>query len=253
MIYESKNTIMKKLFLGLTVVLFSFVSTAQSKKYDSIAIIIIDRMSDVIGDLESCSFKVNAAIDVQTTKSGYTKYFYDYEVYMEGPDKLMVNARGHKGHRQFLYNGEQLAYYSYDENNYGIIPAPNTTVRMIDSINQHYDIDFPAGDFFYPAFTDDLLQQSDSLRYLGMERVGAKEYFHIVSYGKEMNMQFWINNDAFNLPARFSITYNQKQGNPQYLALLSDWQINPDLPFAMFDFQPPPNAKRLRMMSKSDR
>ena len=124
---------------------------------------------------------------------------------------------------------------------------------MIDSINSHYDIEFPAADFFYPAFTDDLLQASDSLTFVGMERMGSKEYFHIISYGKAMDIQFWINNDAYNLPARFSITYKNKPGAPQYLAMFSDWQLNPALPAAMFDFLPPPDATLVRMMSKSDK
>ena len=243
---------MKKILLGLPVALITLMATAQSRKYDSVAILIIDRMTDVIGGLESCSFKLNVANDVQSSSKSYVKYFTDYEIFLFGSDKMMINCRGYRGHRKFAYNGDQLAYYSYDENNYGMIPVPNTLIRMIDSVNQKYDIDFPAGDFFYPAFTDDLLNQSDSLRYLGMEKSGAREYFHVVSYGKEKNMQFWISNDSYNLPARFVITYNQKPGSPQYMAIFSDWQINPNLPSAMFDFQPPPGATRLRIMSKSD-
>jgi hypothetical protein len=172
---------------------------------------------------------------------------------MSESDKMLINVRGHRGHRQLMYNGEQLAYFSFDENNYGVVPAPNSTIKMFDSINSHYDIEFPAADFFYPAFTDDLLQSSDSLDFVGMERMGSKEYFHIISYGKAMDIQFWVNNDAYNLPARFSITYKNKPGTPQYLVMFSDWQLNPTLPAAMFDFLPPPGATQVRMMSKSDK
>ena len=227
--------------------------TAQSKKYDTLAILIIDRMTDVIGDLESCSFKLNTSNDINESSQGLVKYFSDYEVFMSGPDKMLINAHGHRGHRQFMYNGERLAYYSFDENNYGILPTPSSIIKMIDNLNDHYDIEFPAADFFYPAFTDDLLQNSDSLRFLGMERIGSNEYFHIISFSKEMNIQFWINNDAYNLPARFSITYKNKEGNPQYLALFSEWQLNPKLPSAMFDFLPPPGATMVRIMSKTDK
>ena len=244
---------MKKIVSLLPVMLITIGAMAQAKKYDTLAVLIIDRMTDVIGDLESCSFKLNAAIDIAEPSKGIVKYFSDYEVFMSGPDKALVNAHGHKGHRQFMYNGSELAYYSFDENNYGILAAPDNTVQMIDSLSGHYDIEFPAGDFFYPAFTDDLLQSSDSLRFLGMEKVGSKEYFHLISYGKDIDAQFWINNDAYNLPARFSITYKNKPGAPQYLALFSDWQINPQLPAAMFDFLPPPDAAKVRIMSKTDK
>ena len=244
---------MKKSFFSLILILLTVSAQAQSSRHDSLAIIVIDRMSDVIGELESCSFKLLVGSDLQHSSKTNIKYFSEYEISMSGPNKLLVNGMGHGGHRRFLYNGSQLAYYSFDENNYGLIPAPSTTLEMIDSVNQHYDIDFPAGDFFYPAFTDDLLQQSDSLRFLGMERIGTEEYFHIISYGREMNMQFWIHSDSHHLPGMFSITYHRKEGSPQYIARFSDWQLNPKLPYAMFEFYPPPNARRLRIMSKNDR
>jgi hypothetical protein len=227
--------------------------SAQSGKYDSIGILIFDRMSNVIGDLESCSFKLTVANDEWVPSKGLTKYFSAYEVFMGGPNKMLVDAQGLHGHRRYIYNGTQMAYYSFTENNYSIIPAPDNTIKMIDSLHEMYDIEFPAVDFFYPAFTDDLLHDADSLRFIGLENVGNNEYLHLFVYGRDMDFQFWVNSDAYSLPARFSITYKTKQGTPQYLAMFSDWQINPKFPDAIFDFLPPPNATKIRMMSKNDK
>src|SRR5262245_15662869 len=132
---------MRKVMIGLSLLLTTISMEGQSKKHDSLAIIIIDRMTDVIGDLESCSFKLNTAIDQAQPAKGLIKYFSEFEVYMSGPDKMLVNAHGHRGHRQFMYNGDQLAYFSFDERNYGVIPTPNTTLKMIDSVNALYDIE----------------------------------------------------------------------------------------------------------------
>ena len=154
---------MKRIVICLPILLMVLDLPAQIKRYDTLAVLIMDRMTEVIGELESCSFKLNTATDMADPSNGLVKYFSDYEVYMGGPDKMLINAHGHRGHRQLMYNGEQMAYYSFDENNYGIIPTPGNILKMIDSLNDSYDIEFPAIDFFYPAFTDDLLQHSDSL------------------------------------------------------------------------------------------
>lgn len=244
---------MKKVLTCLSALLMALGSTAQTKQYDSIAVLIMDRMSDVIGDLESCSFKLNTATDLNDPVNGFVKHFTDYEVYMSGPDKMLVNAHGHKGHRQFMYNGLELVYYSFDENNYGILQTPGSTIRTMDSVNTHYGIEFPAADFFYPAFTDDLLEDAENVRYLGMNNIHGKEYFHILAVGKKINLQFWVSNDAYNLPAKFVITYKTEEGSPQYYASFSDWQINPTLPAAMFDFLPPPSASKVRIVSKNEK
>lgn len=37
--------------------------------------------------------------------------------------------------------------------------------------------------------------------------------------------------------------------NPQYEATLSNWQVNPNLPDALFDFTAPPKAIKIKMGS----
>ena len=243
---------MKKLLGCFLPVFISLTLSAQSKQFDTTALLILDRMADVIGALRSCSFKLNTANDYADSSFGLRKEFSDYSVYMSGPDKMLINAHGHKGHRQYMYDGRQIAYYSFDENNYGLIPAPDNIVKMIDSVHTHYDVEFPAADFFYPAFTDDLMEDADIIRFNGIVTVGGKEYFDVQASGREKNFEFWISNDAYTLPSRFVITYKTQKGSPQYLASFSDWEINPDLPAAMFSFLPPPNAHEIRIMSQND-
>jgi hypothetical protein len=244
---------MKKIGIFFCLLALGRAATGQSGKFDSVAIRIIDHMANVIGDMNSCSFRLNTAVDMPETSNELVKYFTDYDVYLQGSDKMLINVHGHKGHRNLIYNGVQLAYYSFDENNYALLPAAATTLKTIDSIHAQYGIEFPAADFFYPEFTEDLLENSDSLRFLGIVEIDNKEYFQIIAYGKENNFQFWITNDAFMLPAKFSITYNLQEGHPQYLANFSQWMVNPELPPSMFEFLPPPGAAKLRMMSKDDK
>lgn len=224
----------------------------QSKKIDTIAVLITDRMSAVIGDLQSCAFKLTTMTDA-ATEHGIVKKFANHEVYLFGGGKMLINSQGYRGHVKYAYNGRQIAFYSYDENNYGILHTPRTTIETIDSLSLQYGLEFPAADFFYPAFTDDLLAAFDELRYLGINRIDGKEYFHIMATGNEMDVQFWIANDAYNLPWKLVITYKLQSGSPQYYASFSEWQVNRDLPVSIFDFVPPPGATKVRIVSKSER
>lgn len=241
---------MKKIILSIFISLFSLSAFAQPAAYDSVAGIILDRMTNFIGELQSVSFKLDVAIDKSNDDNSIIKVFGHDEVYMVGPDKMMVNAFGVKGHRSFFYNGTQLAYYSHDENNFGIIDAQPTIMGTIDSAHANYDFEFPAADFFYPSFTDDLIQTNEQINYIGKTTVNGKECFQIMAIGKELNVQFLISNDAFNLPVKMVIYYKNKKGCPQYEASFSDWQINPVLPEAMFEFSPPPGAAEVVIVSK---
>jgi hypothetical protein len=230
--------------------LINFQIVAQESDYDSTAILLLDRMGEVIGDLQSCSFAVNTSIDQADEEIGLIKYSIVHQVYMSGPDKMLINSRGDKGHSGFWYNGKQLAYYSYSENNYAIIDAPSNTIATIDTVNKTYGIEFPAADFFYPSFTDDLLGHNDQIKFIGKSKIEDTDCFHIIARNKDIITQIWISDDAFFLPVKLVISYNNTIPNTQYEATYSDWILNPDLPNAIFEFTPPPGANKIRLIAK---
>ncbi|RDI04450.1 DUF2092 domain-containing protein [Flavobacterium sp. AG291] len=232
-------------------VLISFASYSQAAKVDSVAVLILDRMSDVIGGLNSCSFKLNVSQDV-TGDIGLEKKFSDDEVMFKGPDKMLVQLKGDDNHKGFWYNGRHLVYYSYTENNYSVLEVPSTIIETIDAVHDEYGVDFPASDFFYPTFADDILADFTSVTFLGRKTVDGEDCYHILADSKNQSVQLWISDDAMNLPLRFLVIYKDKPNSPQYMGVFSDWKINPDLPDALFDFNEPPLATEIVMLKKSN-
>jgi hypothetical protein len=241
---------MKKIFFITAMIFISMASQAQSPRVDTVAVMLLNRMADVIGDLNSCSFTLNSSFDAVDPDYGLVKHTEKSDVYFSGPDKMLIHAFGDKGHRGFWYNGSQIVYYSFDENNYAIIDAPPDIISAIDSVNKDYGIEFPAADFFYPTFTYDILSQFENILYLGKKICDDKECFQILASNKDMSVQFWISNDAFNLPHKFIIIY-KNDGNKQYEATFSNWQLNTEIPASVFEFMPPPKAAEILLMPKN--
>jgi hypothetical protein len=220
----------------------------QTHKIDTVAVTILDRMSAMIGDLGSCSVTIKSNYDIISRDLGLVKHSDEEQLFLHGPNKLLLRSEGDKGSRDFFFNGKTLSYYSMDKNQYGQIEAPVSLMEMIDTVNKLYGIDFPIADFFYPSFVDDILAESKELVYLGLTKVNGKECFHIAGMAKDKTFQFWISDDAFSLPVKVVIVYTGKEMDPQYEAVLSDWQINPNLPDALFEFSAPHKAKRIKLV-----
>ncbi|TDX01304.1 DUF2092 domain-containing protein [Dinghuibacter silviterrae] len=244
----------KKILLFVLLSTGAWVGTqAQSRRIDTVAVAILDKMSATIGDLGSCSVNVNANYDVVSRELGLIKHSDEEQVYLHGPNKLLVRSEGDKGTRSFFYDGTALTYYSMDKNQYGQIPLSVGVVEMMDTVNKRYGIDFPVADFFYPTFVDDILSDAKSLVYLGMTKVGNEECFHIAGVAKDKTFQFWIRHDAFFLPAKVVIVYTEGGQNRQFEATLNDWQVNPNLPDAIFSFTPPPSASKIALVALGNR
>ena len=223
-------------------------ASGQARRIDTVAVAILDRMSAMIGDLGSCSFTVKSNYDVSSKDLGLIKHSDEEQLFLHGPNKMLLKSEGDRGSRDFYFDGAKLSYYSLDKNQYGQIDASMSLVEMIDTVNKLYGIDFPAADFLYPTFVDDILAESKELVYLGLTKVDGKECYHIAGKGQDKTFQFWITDDAFSLPVKMVIVYTSKEMNPQYEAVLTDWQVNPNLPDALFEFAVPHKAKRVRLM-----
>ena len=244
---------MKKTIFYLLLLTPFCVFSQATKKIDSVALLILDRMSDVIGDLSSCSYNLSTSEDILDSEHGLEKQFAEHEVFMVGPDKMLVQSRGSKYHKGYWYNGKVIAFYSYRENNYAVVNAPPTIIAAIDSLHENYDVDFPAADFFYPTITDDIIEHFNKIVFLGNEVIKDQNCLHIMADNATMNIQIWVSNDALTLPVKFVIIHKNKDQSTQYEATFSNWKINPDLPATIFEFVTPPGAREIAILSKKDR
>jgi hypothetical protein len=66
----------------------------------------------------------------------------------------------------------------------------------------------------------------------------------------DLNVQIWVSNKTYLLPKRFVIIY-KNESNIQFESTFSNWTLNPNIPNAVFDFLPPPNAKLISILKKS--
>jgi hypothetical protein len=225
---------------------------AQKQAADPVAIAILNRMADNLGALQSCSFHLDASHDAYDPNIGVTIKRHDaYQVYLVGPDKMLVNAIGDDGHRGFWYDGKVAYAYSYAENNYGRFSVPPNLIDMIDRIHEDYGIDFPAADLLYPTFVDDLIAQSQKVIFRKTVKVGDQDCFHIVAKGADQDVELWIANDGANLPVKYLFRTRDKEGATEYEGTFADFRMNPELPAPMFSFTPPPGAHEVRMLPRT--
>ena len=228
------------------------LSAQDTKDIDGRALAICDRMSDVIGDLSSCSFTVKSVTDVSRNHvntpiagNGLITRHRTSDVYFSGHNNLMVDTHGDRGHVTIWYDGYDVSMYSYHENNYITVQAPDSTVNMMYAIYDKYGIEFPAADFFNPHFTDDLITNMNSVQLVGRTEVDGRKAFHIVARNDEMNVEFWFSDDGLMLPVKMRIAYLQAEGSPRHDVTFSKWALNPNLPGAMFSFSAPVNARKV--------
>lgn len=242
---------MKKYVLTLALLALPLFGQSQdAREIDSAAVFILDRMADIIGELEAVSFTIETATDRLDDKQKIETHYSTSHVSMQGPDKMVYKRLGNKGKYGFWFNGSYASLYSYNENNYVTLETPGNIIEMMDDLHTRFDFQFPAADFFYPSFTDDILADFNTLEYLGKTQVDGEDCFYLRATNEHMHFQLWISSSSLNLPKRFIIIQKGKQ-NLRFESVLKDWEVNPNLPNTIFEFLPPPKARLIDIMEKS--
>ncbi len=216
-------------------------------QYDSIAVAILDSMSNEISELETCSFKYSSEFDISNSIYGLITHTEAGTVVLKGPDKMFVEKKGDKGHKQFFYNGKNYILYSFDKNQYASAPASVSLIEFIDSLSRHFGVEFPGIDVFYPDFVDNILETSDNLIYLGLGYIHDQNCYHIAGVRDDMTFQYWINDESY-LPVKLSIVYKDKEGNPGYSIEYSDWKLNESIDDSKFEFTVPEGAQLIKLI-----
>lgn len=240
---------MKHLFFLFFLLSLAGFSQTQ-KEIDTVAISLIDKMGEVIGSLEASSFDLSTVHDEVNQDGLLERKFESHKIFLRGPDKLTIRSRGEKGNSGYWYNGSFLTWYSYNENNYVTIPAPDNIISTIDSVHTTFGISFPGADILYPSFGDDILGQFDKVQFAGIKTIGDWECFHIIAENQDYNFQLWIDNGTFYLPRKYLVVH--KGATPEILeGTFSSWDTNALLPDAIFEFTPPKNARLISIMAKN--
>lgn len=232
-------------FLTILLSIISFKSYAQ---YDSIAIGILDSMSNEISDLETCSFRFTTEYDISNNEYGLITHTESGIVYMKGPYKMFMEKKGDKGHKKFYYNSKDFSLYSFDKNQYATIAAEMSLIELIDSVSSYYGVEFPGADVFYPDFVDNILLTSNNLIYLGLTLIGDRECYHIAGATDEMTFQFWVTSEEPSLPLKMSLVYITEPGNPRYEIMFYDWKLDNEIDDSMFEFSIPVGAQKIKII-----
>jgi hypothetical protein len=241
------NTFYKATLL-LLVLLSAFTKNTYAQ-IDSEAVVVLDKMSDVVTGLESCNFVLKTEYDIYNERLGLVKHSDVSDVYLKAPDKLHIKRSGDAGYKSLFCDGKTFTYYSADNNQYSTIPALETIMETIDSIHNEYGIDFPAADIFYPELVDELIEKSEDISYLGLTNVDDKECHHIAGTTNLLTYQLWVSSDDF-LPLKMVLVYTSRDGSPQYEAIFRKWTLNPVLENSIFNFVVPEKANKVIFKKK---
>jgi hypothetical protein len=141
-------------------------------------------------------------------------------------------------------------FFNARENVYATAAKPGTLDEAIDYFMNNLDMRFPLADLLSSKLAETLPARVRAAYYVEAASIAGVPCDHLAFRGDQTDGQLWIAQGDQPLPYRLVITYKKAEGQPQYWAQFSDWNLSPDVPDSLFVFTPPEGAVKIAFAAR---
>ena len=241
--------------LGLTSLVLVAVAPgaarAQAPGMDPRAVKLLHGMTTYLGGLKQ--FSVDTQNTVEDVLDSGQKIQYDIAAsgIVQRPNMMRAERKGDLVNQIWYYDGKMLTLYNVTDKYYATVPAPGTIEEMLDFARESLGLIAPASDLLYRNAFPLLMKAVTTGMVVGKAAIGGVRCDHLAFSGPRVDFQVWIPEAGKPLPRKYVVTDKSVPAQPEYMVLMNNWNVAPNLSEARFTFVPPPGARRTEFMKLS--
>jgi hypothetical protein len=220
-------------------------STAASAR-DAQAMAILQRMAGFLSQAQRFSVTAEIGFDVVQESGEKLEFGETRQIVLRRPDRARIDITTRDGATSgFIFDGQAIAVFNTREHVYATAAKPGTLDEAISYFINDLDMRFPLAEFFSSKLAEALPARVRTAYNVGQERIMGVACEHLALRGDGADLQLWVAQGDHPLPCRLVITYTEAEGQPQFWAQFSDWNLSPDVSDAQFAFTPPEGAAKI--------
>jgi len=152
------------------------------------------------------------------------------EVTLQRPDKLRVMILGDGPASEFYYDGKKMMAYAPAENLVATADAPPTIDATLEQAYHSAAIYFPFADWIVADPYKEMSEDMKLAYYIGQSKVVGQTTTDMVAYTDHgVFIEAWIGAED-KLPRLLHATYLDDPERLRHTLVLSDWQLDADVP-----------------------
>lgn len=203
-------------------------------------------MAKLVAGAERLSVTADCTWDVVQDTGAKIEFGERRTMTLRRPDRARVETTRRDGtHRGVVFDGKQLAVFDVEGKVYATAAKTGTVDDAFAFFKNDLGMRVPLSDLLASDLPKTLAGMSSGARLVGGEAVNGVATDHVALRGDTADVQLWIarGDDAF--PQRLVVTYRLADGQPQFAATFSDWNLAPDVRDAAFAFVPAAGAHEI--------
>jgi hypothetical protein len=211
---------------------------------DPDAIDALNKMSTYLRSLKGFQVIAETTTDDVTDEGQTIQSSRKIDMLATFPNHLRVEITGDDVHRLYFYDGKNFTIFAALAGYYATVPAPATTVELINNLYDKYGLELPLIDLFKFGHDETLVKRIKAADDIGPANVGGVTCEQYAFRQEGTDWQIWIQLGEFPLPRKLVITTLTDDARPQHSEVLT-WNLAPSFNEQTFNFEPPAGAGRI--------
>jgi len=216
--------------------------SAGTPAADPDALKTLKKMTDYLGGLQSFSMHTENTFEEVLDSGQKIQYDFASSVVIRRPDRLRAERVDAYVNQVVAYDGERLSVYEGSEDLFASISAPDNLDDLLHFSRDALDLVPPAGDMVFTNAYELLTTGLTSGVVVGKAVVGGISCTQLAFTNPLVDFQIWVADGDKPLPVKYVLTTRDDPMHPQYVALISSWNIDPMIPDGLFNIKIPATA-----------
>lgn len=211
-------------------------------------------MAEFLARTPRFSVSLESSYEVLQESGQKIEFGESRKVIVSRPDGLRVEVVHSDGEQHLVqYDGKAITVFSPSKNVYAQAPKPGGIDEAVKYFLRDLGMRLPLAMLLTSGFPAELERRTQALDYVEHTVIDGVLTHHLAGRTETVDYQVWIADDVQPLPVRIVLTYKNAEGQPNYRAKFSGWNLKPGIKDALFAFTPPDGAQRISFAAELPR
>ena len=212
------------------------------------------RMARFLSQLEQFSVEQQSGYDVVQDSGQKIELGEHRELVFVRPDRFRVDEQRSDGEEStVVFDGKAVTVFNATQKMLASSEMQGSIDAAIKYFVKDLEMRLPLALLFVTTLPEEIEQRVQDVAIVETATIEGDPVTHLAARADTVDFQVWLPETGDPLPRRIVITYKQEEGQPQYWADFSDWNLSPNPPETLFSLDIPKDASRIPFLAKAPR
>lgn len=203
-------------------------------------------MARFLGEAPKFSVNMRAGFDVVQDNGQKIEFGERRTISLQRPNLFLSKHRESNGRGDLLlFDGKSITVSDAEAGVYSQVPQPGDIDASVVHFVQDLKMRLPLAPLFMSRLAEELQNRVRSIDYVELSDVLGEPAHHLAARTDSTDFQVWIRDGKQPLPLRVIISYHREEGQPQFWADFSEWNLQPRFGKNAFEFVAPKDARQI--------